>query len=143
MFDECVGVASDFWDAAEGMMTGESCYFLALCNPTDTGSRAYIECQNVEKWHVIEISALEHPNIAADLAGKPAPYPKAVRLGWVREKLREWCGEVCPPSPPTPLPDPRTGSGLLPGFPRKPGPLPDPLPAIRPVGEFPRKPIRV
>ncbi len=96
VFDECVGVAGNFWDAAEGMMTGESCFFLALCNPTDTGSRAYAECQNTEKWRVIEISALEHPNIAADLAGEPAPYQKAVRLGWVRGKLKEWCGEVYP-----------------------------------------------
>jgi hypothetical protein len=91
VFDECVGVAAPFWDAAEGMMTGERCYFLALCNPTDTGSRAYLECRNTAKWHVVEISAMEHPNIAADLAGMPVPYPKAVRLGWVRGKLKEWC----------------------------------------------------
>ena len=103
VFDECVGVASEFWDAAEGMMTGDNCYFLALCNPTDTGTRAYIECMNVEKWHVIEISALDHPNIVADLAGEAVPYPKAVRLGWVKGKLKEWCTGV--PLPPAPSPD--------------------------------------
>jgi hypothetical protein len=91
VFDECVGVQGPFWDAAEGMMTGPHSYFLAICNPTDTGSRAYLECQNTEKWHVIEISALEHPNIAAELAGLPAPYPKAVRLSWIEERIREWC----------------------------------------------------
>ena len=94
VFDECVGVAGPFWDAAEGMMTGEHCYFLAVCNPTDTSSRAYIECLNTEKWHVIEISALEHPNVAADLAGEPAPYPKAVRLEWVEGRIREWCTQM-------------------------------------------------
>lgn len=96
IFDECVGVAGPFWDAAEGMMTGESCFFLAICNPTDTGSRAYMECRNTEKWHVIEISALEHPNIAADLAGLPAPFPKSVRLAWVTGRIEEWCTELYP-----------------------------------------------
>jgi hypothetical protein len=96
VFDECVGVAAPFWDAAEGMMTGEECYWLALCNPTDTSSRAYLECQNTEKWRVIEISALEHPNIAADLAGRSAPYPKAVRLSWVEGRIAEWCTKISP-----------------------------------------------
>lgn len=91
VFDECVGVQGPFWDGAEGMMTGENCYWLAICNPTDTGSRAFIECSNTQKWHVIEISALEHPNIAADLAGQPAPFPKAVRLAWIEGRIAEWC----------------------------------------------------
>jgi hypothetical protein len=91
VFDECVGVDSPFWDAAEGMMTGPTCFWLAVCNPTDAGSRAYVECSNVEKWHVIEISALEHPNIRAELAGRRVLYPKAVRLDWVNGRIREWC----------------------------------------------------
>jgi len=94
VFDECVGVESAFWDAAEGMMTGPTCFWLAVCNPTDTGSRAYAECHNVDKWHVIEISALEHPNIAAELAGKRVLYPKAVRLEWVNGRVREWCTRI-------------------------------------------------
>ena len=96
VFDECVGVESPFWDAAEGMMTGTTCYWLAICNPTDTGSRAYIECRNTQKWHVIEISALEHPNIAAELAGERVLFPKAVRLDWVNGRITEWCTELYP-----------------------------------------------
>lgn len=91
VFDEATGVDSAFWDAAEGMMTGVECYWLVILNPTDPASRAYEECQNMRKWHVMEISALEHPNIAADLAGKPAPFPRAVRLEWVQGRLAEWC----------------------------------------------------
>jgi hypothetical protein len=94
VFDECVGVESAFWEGAEGMMTGPNCYWLAICNPTDTGSRAYIECKNTDKWHVIDISALDHPNVAADLAGAPAPYPKAVRLEWVEGRIKEWCTKL-------------------------------------------------
>jgi len=91
VFDECVGVQAPFWDAAAGMLTGPHCFMLAICNPTDTGSRAFLECQNTEKWHVIEISALQHPNISAELSGLPPPFPKAVRLSWVRDRIQEWC----------------------------------------------------
>ena len=65
-------------------MTRGRCYLARHLNPTDTSSRAYEECQNTEKWHVIEIAAMDHPNIAADLAGQPAPFPKAVRLAWLK-----------------------------------------------------------
>ena len=94
VFDEATGVDSAFWDAAEGMMTGVECYWLVILNPTDAASRAYEECQNTQKWHVMEISALEHPNIAAELEGKPAPFPRAVRLEWVQGRIAEWCTAV-------------------------------------------------
>ena len=91
VFDEATGVAAPFWDAAEGMMTSANAYWLVILNPTDPASRAYEECQNTKKWHVMEISALEHPNIRADLAGLPAPFPRAVRLEWVKGRVEEWC----------------------------------------------------
>ena len=91
VFDEATGVDATFWDAAEGMMTSLHTYWLVILNPTDPASRAYEESQRSDKWHVMEISALDHPNIAADLAGKPAPYPRAVRLEWVQGRIREWC----------------------------------------------------
>ena len=94
VFDEGTGVAAPFWDAAEGMMTGPHCYWLVILNPTDTSSRAYEECQDTEKWKVIEISAMEHPNIAADLENRPAPFPKAVRLEWILGRLKQWCTKL-------------------------------------------------
>jgi len=90
VFDECVGVDAVFWDAAEGMMTGPNCLWLAICNPTDTASRAYEE-ELKGKFHVITISALDHPNILAELRGDPAPFPAAVKLEWVDERVAEWC----------------------------------------------------
>jgi hypothetical protein len=39
----------------------------------------------------MSLSALEHPNIAAELAGLPAPYPSAARLGWLQGLLDKWC----------------------------------------------------
>lgn len=89
VFDEAVGVPVDYWDAAEGMMTGPNAYWLAICNPTDTGSRAYEEEQR-GKFHTLTVSALDHPNIAAELRGDAPPFPNAVRLTWVNERVNEW-----------------------------------------------------
>lgn len=93
VFDEAVGVDGVFWDAAEGMMTGPECYWLAIMNPTDTSSRAYAEDQS-GSWHVMTLSALDHPNIEAELRGDIPPFPAAVRLGWVRERLDRWCDPI-------------------------------------------------
>jgi len=94
LYDECVGIQSDYWIAGEAMMSSDVAYWLALCNPTDTSSVAYDECISSGKWHVIDISCLDHPNIAAELAGKPKPFPKAVDLNWVEGRIREWCEPV-------------------------------------------------
>ena len=94
IFDEAVGIASEFFDAADAILTGDECLWLAICNPTDTASRAYIECTNNDKWHVIDISALEHPNIAAQLKGIAAPFPAAVSLGWLQQRVSEWCEPI-------------------------------------------------
>lgn len=93
VFDESTGVDSSFWDAAEGMMTGDECYWLAIGNPTDTSSRAYEEDMS-GRWHTVVLSALDHPNIKAELEGNPPPFPAAVRLGWVRERLEQWCDRI-------------------------------------------------
>lgn len=95
VFDECVGVDADLWEEAEGMMTGENCRWLAICNPTDTASRAYEE--DVQgRFHVITVSALDHPNIAADLRGEPPPFPPAIRLAWLEEQIRRNCTPMEP-----------------------------------------------
>ena len=93
IFDEAVGIDAQFWDGAEGMLTGPNCYWLAIMNPTDTASRAYEE-EQAGGWHVVNISALEHPNIHADLEGRPAPFPKAVRAGWIEERVGKWCTPI-------------------------------------------------
>lgn len=95
VFDECVGVHADIWEEAEGMMTGENCRWLAICNPTDTASRAYEE-DVLGRFHVITVSALDHPNIEADLRGAPPPYPAAVRLAWLEEQIHRNCTPVDP-----------------------------------------------
>jgi hypothetical protein len=99
LFDEAVGVAAEFWEASDGMLSsGEGNKFLAIYNPTDTSSAAY-DHELSGDAHVIIISALDHPNIAAQLQGLPKPYPKAVDLSWVDGKVRgerPWCTPIDP-----------------------------------------------
>lgn len=91
VFDEATGIQAPFWDAAEGMQPK---YFLVLLNPTDTTSRAYEEEQS-GKWHMIRINSFDHPNIRAELEGKPPVYPNSsLRLQWLRDRIEEWCIEV-------------------------------------------------
>lgn len=89
-FDEAVGVDAEFWDAAEGMMTTPERRMIAIMNPTDISSRAYEEyCSG--RWHLIRLSAMDHPNILAELRGEDRPFPAAVSLSWLEEKIESWC----------------------------------------------------
>lgn len=94
VFDEAVGIGAEFWEGADAMLTsGAGNRFLAIYNPTDTASPAY-DYELSGDAHVIVISALDHPNIAAQLRGKPKPYPKAIDLAWVDARVRgerAWC----------------------------------------------------
>lgn len=92
VFDEAVGVDSVFWETAESMFNQGSAW-LAIFNPTDTSSQAYIE-ETTGNWTVISISVLDHPNIAAELAGLPPPYPAAMRLSRLETLLDKWCHPV-------------------------------------------------
>lgn len=94
VFDEAVGIAPIFWETAESMFKpdgrhGWVCFF----NPTDTSSQAYQEEQK-GGWHVVTMSSVEHPNLLAQLKGKPAPYPSAVSLGQFEGWLKKWCDPV-------------------------------------------------
>jgi hypothetical protein len=92
-FDEAVGVHRMYWETAATMFAGEGHAWLCIFNPTDLSSQAYAE-EQTGNWKVITVSALDHPNIAAELAGLPPPYPSAIRLARLDEMLRQWCTPV-------------------------------------------------
>ena len=107
IFDEAVGVGREFWEAAETMLQGERCSFLAIYNPTDTSSYAYIDEQldtgyrdidgtevNASRSLVVEIPATLHPNIIRELRREPPKYPKAIRLAWLNERIQKWCERI-------------------------------------------------
>lgn len=97
-FDEAVGVDGVFWETAESMFGGHEGHgWLCIFNPTDTSSQAYLE-EQTGGWHVISISALDHPNITAELAGSPPPFPSAIRLGWLHDRITKWCKPIAPGS---------------------------------------------
>lgn len=115
VFDEAVGVAPVFWETAESMFEGEGHAWLAIFNPTDTTSQAYLE-ELSGNWHVISMSSLEHPNIQAELMGEPPPFPGALRLARLEERLKQWCTEVVGEPKATDIEwPPGSGSYLRPG----------------------------
>ncbi|HEX5272171.1 MAG TPA: hypothetical protein VFW33_16860 [Gemmataceae bacterium] len=75
---------------------------LCIFNPTSTTSQVYQEdlaCDDPSRpppWHRIRLSALNHPNIKADLEGRRRPVPGAVTKAMVDEWVREWCEPVRP-----------------------------------------------
>lgn len=90
--DEAVGVDPVYWQIIKSMFQGDGNHFWwCIFNPTDTSSQAYQEEAQGDGWHVVEMSAIEHPNVLAALRGEPAPYPGAVSLGQLGDWVRDWC----------------------------------------------------
>lgn len=102
IFDEAVGIGSIFWQTTKTMVQagnpnhGWVCFF----NPTDPSTQAYEEYLRAGDgypeagWHIVQMSALDHPNIAAELAGRKPPYPAAVRLSQVNDWIRDWATPI-------------------------------------------------
>lgn len=93
IFDEAVGIDGQFFDAGEGMVVGPGWFWLCIYNPTDTASRMYQE-EASGRFKVMQMSCLDHPNIKAELDGKMPPFPAAVRLDWLQERIRRWCTPI-------------------------------------------------
>ncbi|HXG83046.1 MAG TPA: hypothetical protein VNI84_03370, partial [Pyrinomonadaceae bacterium] len=87
VFDEATGVASEIWEAAEGVAVGRHDRFLAIGNPTDPGSRFKVVCDS-QLWNVIRLSGEQHPNVLED----KEIVPGAVTKQWIDEKLVEYGG---------------------------------------------------
>lgn len=97
IIDEAMGVGDHIWQGTNAMMVTEGCRTLAVGNPTQTSGEFY-DIQTDPDWVHFRISCLDHPNILAELAGLPAPFPKAVRLVWVQEMLRKHCSRTTQPT---------------------------------------------
>jgi hypothetical protein len=98
VFDEAEGVPGEFWEAAEPMLGGENYGFLAIYNPTSQ-SGPTVEAERLVasgKFHLVTMSALDHPNIIHELRKEPAPYPRAVRLDRVKDMLAQWARRSAP-----------------------------------------------
>lgn len=100
LFDECEGVDPPYWTVTNTMFQPDQDHgWVAIGNPTTTSSQSYLEDQAVgpdgrPKWKIFSLSALDHPNIKAQLAGLPPPIPNAVTLGQVAQYLADWADPV-------------------------------------------------
>ncbi len=90
IFDEADGMHKAFWDAKEGVLTGERNHFLAIGNPIKTTGPFQDSIKSSLTSH-IRISCLDHPNVieGADIV------PGCVTRRQVDERKMEW-GENSP-----------------------------------------------
>ncbi len=96
-FDEATGIEREFWSRADTMFVGANAgsWWLATYNPNDASSPAYI-AEESGLWHLVVLSALDHPNIAAELAGLEPPIPSAIRLDTVLRRIAAECDHIAP-----------------------------------------------
>lgn len=91
LFDEATGVRGEFWERGESMFKGiEGHWWLCPYNPNDTTSPAYAQ-ESGGDWAVVRLSALDHPNIEAELRGLPPIVPGAVRFERVEKRIEKQC----------------------------------------------------
>jgi len=100
VFDESEGIDSHYWTSLDTMYQPDQGHaVLVVGNPLTTSSQSYIEdlaCNpdGSPKWKLHTLSSLNHPNIRAQLLGKPAPIPSAVTLPMVRQWVQDWTTPV-------------------------------------------------
>lgn len=95
VMDEAIGIPEEFWTAAKAMCTSPEHRWLVLYNPLDSSSFVYTEETNVDSnWHVITLNALEHPNVALELAGHPPLVEAGVRLSWINQAFKDWATKI-------------------------------------------------
>ena len=90
VIEEGVGVPKYIWDAIGGLMTNPLCRVFAIGNPTDEATEFGLAAEST-LYHTMSISALNHPNIQAELRGEDPPFPDAVRLLWLYEMFEKEC----------------------------------------------------
>jgi hypothetical protein len=91
LMDEATAIPAEIADRAETMFSGVPGHsWLCYYNPNDPTTWPYAAEQG-GGWHVVRLSALDHPNVAAELRGEPPPYPGAVRLHRVKDRIGKEC----------------------------------------------------
>lgn len=93
VIEEGVGVPKYIWDAVGGLMTHPDNRVFAIGNPTDEATEFGLASDSIS-YNTMSISALDHPNIRAELKSEPPPFPDAVRLLWLYEMLEKECEQT-------------------------------------------------
>jgi hypothetical protein len=91
LMDEATGVAAEIADRAETMFSAVPGHaWICFYNPNDPTTWPYAAEQS-GGWAVKRLSALDHPNLAAELRGLEPPFPGAVRLHRVEARILKEC----------------------------------------------------
>jgi hypothetical protein len=94
IFDEAIGVKPVFWETTKSMFKPDGGHFwVVIGNPTDTSSQMYSE-ELTGDWHLVQMSALDHPNLERELRGEGPEYPAAVSLAQWNSWLQDWCDTI-------------------------------------------------
>lgn len=101
-FDEDEGIDALYWLTTNTMYQPDpdmDHLWFAIGNPTTTSSQSYVEDNATApgggpKWTLYSLSALNHPNVAAQLAGRPVVVPNAVTLGQIEQAVKDWTSPV-------------------------------------------------
>lgn len=102
IFDEDEGIEPSYFKVLKTMFKPELFHgCLSIGNPTTTTSASYLESQTLDlngepSWRVFSMSALNHPNVVAELAGLPPPIPDAVSVGQIDTWVGDWCERIDP-----------------------------------------------
>jgi hypothetical protein len=97
IYDEAEGIDAEFITAGETFLD----IFVMFYNPTQAASAVAVE-ERSRQWHIIRMSALNHPNVIAALNGGEPPIPNAVTLEKVVHRLNRWATVLreCDPEDP-------------------------------------------
>lgn len=91
MMDEATAVSVEIADRAETMFSAVAGHgWVGFYNPNDPTTWPYAAEQG-GGWAVKRLSALEHPNMHAELKGLPPPFPGAVRLHRIEQRIEKEC----------------------------------------------------
>jgi len=101
LFDESEGLAGTYYEVTTTMFQPDGKHaWLSICNPTTRSSPAYIDSLKSDAagkpaWRVFSLSALDHPNIEAELSGRPVVIPGAVSVGQIEQWIMDYrCAPV-------------------------------------------------
>ena len=85
---EASGLAQETFDAIEGLLTGNSKFFIVF-NPTNKTGEAYKSTRS-KYYKKFKLSCLNAPNVLA----KKTVIPGQVDYDWVQERVDRWCTKI-------------------------------------------------
>lgn len=100
LFDEDDGIDSLYFDRTKGMFkAGDGHAWGSIGNPYTTSSASYLEelksgPDGQPAWRLFTLSALDHPNVKAELRGEKPPVPDAVSLAQIESAIAEKCHPI-------------------------------------------------